>query len=182
MWEEPRQDERTENRSGLQSEVEWRRSNREDGKNAEGGKASQVSANSRELNELCYYTLSHDGAEFIHQHVVDASGAQDASPNDKPIRLVFSLVGLYLSVERGFAGREVQRAHAKLGQRKQEWPVLSIPEHRGAISVATVMAAPISRRDSMIHEWCRSVWQAFSIHRDVIERLVNENGIMDEAG
>lgn len=138
-----------------------------------------MSPANNDFNELCYYTLAHGGVEFIHQHVVDAIGAQEASPDDKPIRLVFALVGLYLHVERGFTGREVQFAHAKLAQRKQVWPVLAVPEHRGSIDAAAVMAVPANQRDAMIHEWCRSIWQEFSIHRDVIERLLYENQILD---
>lgn len=141
-----------------------------------------MTAANDEFNELCYYTLSHGGVEFIHQHVVDAIGAQGASPDDKPVRLVFSLAGLYLYVERGFTGGEVQLAHAKLGQRKQAWPVLAIPEHRGSINATTIIAAPIDQRDSMIREWCLSVWQAFSIHRDVIERLLYDNKIVSTQG
>lgn len=130
-------------------------------------------------NELCYYTLSHGGAEFIHQHVVDAAGAQEALPEDKPIRLVFSLIGLYLHVERGFTGREVQLAHMKLGRNKHDWPDFPIPQDRGAFNAATVLAAPISDRDSMIHEWCRTVWQAFAAQREAIENLLEDHGITD---
>jgi len=131
-----------------------------------------------DFNELCYYTLLHGGAEFIHQHVVDAIGAQEASPDDKPVRLVFALAGLYLHVERGFTGREVQLAHAKLAQRKQAWPVLAIPEDRGSINPAAVIAASADEREAMIYEWCRSVWHAFSIHRDVVERLLYDSQIV----
>lgn len=128
------------------------------------------------LNQLSYYTLSHIGTDFIHQHVVDAFGAQDASPNDKPIRLVFSLVGLYLHVVRGFTGREVQQAHMKLGCVKREWPTVAIPEFRGEITAITVLAAPLDDRDGMIHEWCRSVWQAYSHERETIEELLRVHG------
>jgi hypothetical protein len=48
--------------------------------------------------ELCYYTQAHGEAPFIHQHVVDAFAAQTAKENDKPIKLAFALVGLYLHV------------------------------------------------------------------------------------
>ncbi len=100
-------------------------------------------------------------------------------PEDKPIRLAFSLIGLYLHIERGFTGREVQLAHMKLARKKQDWPVFAIPQHRGAVSAADVLAAPIGDRDSMIHEWCRSVWQSFAAQRGVIERLLEEHGITD---
>lgn len=130
-------------------------------------------------NELCYYTLSHGEKKFIHQHVVDAVGAQEALPEDKPIRLVFALIGLYLNVERGFTGREVQLAHMKLGRIKQVWPIIEIPTNRGSMNAAMVLAAPISDRDSMIHEWCRSVWLAFDQHRETIERILEFHGITD---
>lgn len=48
------------------------------------------------FHELTYYTLTRSREEFMHQYVVDAYGAQTASASDKPIRLVFALIGLYL--------------------------------------------------------------------------------------
>lgn len=133
--------------------------------------------NREAFNELCYDTLSRGDAEFIHQYVVDAFGAQEAMENDKPIRLVFSLVGLYLHVECGFTGREVQLAHMKLGQIKQKWPRLAIPDARGEIDAAAVLAKPIGDREAAIHQWCCSVWKAFSIHRSVVVKLLEDNRI-----
>ena len=78
-------------------------------------------------NELCYYTLSHVGTNFIHQHAVDAFTAQHSLFEDKPIRLVFALVGLYLHIEKGFTGREVQLTHMMLANHKQPWPELVVP-------------------------------------------------------
>ena len=130
-------------------------------------------------DELYCYAVSHSGPDFILQHVVDAFGAQEASSADKPIRLVFSLVGLYLHVERGFTGREVQLAHMKLGRDKREWPLVSIPENRGEISAENVLAASASDRDAMIHEWCRSVWQAYEKERTTIEDLLRAYNITD---
>jgi hypothetical protein len=46
---------------------------------------------------------------FILQHVVDAIGAQTATREARPIRVVFSPAGLYLHVEQEFSGRQVQR-------------------------------------------------------------------------
>jgi hypothetical protein len=87
--------------------------------------------------ELCFYTLAHGDPAFIHQHVVDAFAAQTSEQNDKPIKLTFALVGLYLHVERQFTGRQVQLAHMKLGHEnsrgrffrcpKREAPLLSPP-------------------------------------------------------
>ena len=66
-----------------------------------------MNAETTAYHELCCYTLTHGDPAFIHQHVVDAYAAQDASNTDNPIRLTFALVGLYLHVERGFTGRQV---------------------------------------------------------------------------
>jgi hypothetical protein len=78
-------------------------------------------------DELCAYTLTHGGAAFIHQHVVDAFTAQTADERTKPIALTFALAGLYLHVERQFSGREVQQAHQRLARRKQTWPSFVLP-------------------------------------------------------
>jgi hypothetical protein len=48
-------------------------------------------------DELCCYTLERGDASFIHQHVVDAQIAQQASDATKPIALAFALAGLYLT-------------------------------------------------------------------------------------
>lgn len=127
------------------------------------------------FHELSYYTLAQRGEEFIHQYAVDAYGAQSASTSDKPIRLVFALVGLYLHVELGCNGRQVQHVHTRLAQRKHALPRISIPESRGAISVADVLDVPPGqRRDRKIDEWCGSVWAAYSHNREAITGLLGE--------
>jgi len=131
------------------------------------------------FDQLCCYTLSHAGADFIHQHVVDAFAAQDATTDDKPIRLAFALVGLYLHVEKGFSGREVQLAHMKLARTKQDWPVFDLPADRGEITAAAVISAPPQIRDETIHEWARSVWNAFLDQRGPVEALLSKNGVSD---
>ena len=130
-----------------------------------------------DFHELCYYTLALGDPAFIHQHVVDAFAAQHADASDKPIKLTFALVGLYLHVEKGLTGREVQRAHMALGRRKHAWPAFTLPAERGPITVSDVVAVPAGpRRDAMIHDWSVSVWNAFSESRstvvDLVERLL----------
>jgi hypothetical protein len=58
--------------------------------------------------ELAAYTLGLHDAAFIHQHIVDAYAVHVAMPTDKPIRIAQALVGLYLHVEHGLTGRQVQ--------------------------------------------------------------------------
>lgn len=129
-------------------------------------------------NELCAYTLMRGDATFIHQHVVDTYAAQNANETTKPIGITFSLAGLYLHVERNFTGKEVQRAHMKMGREKRTWPEFTLPQNRGAIRVTDVLAAPAGdARDQAIHDWCASVWNAFSMNRNTIVSLLRQYAI-----
>jgi hypothetical protein len=134
-----------------------------------------VSTDQERFDELCYYTLAHGDSSFIHQHVVDAFAAQTISEFDKPIKLTFSLVGLYLHVEKLLTGKQVQEAHMRLARTKQTWPTFVIPATRGSITVDEVVdAAPGPERDQMIHRWCESVWAAYCGNRDLVIKLLNE--------
>jgi hypothetical protein len=131
-------------------------------------------------HELYVYTMGRP--RFILQHVVDANMAQrlDATNEPyKPIGAIFALAGLYLHVERGFTGSEVQQAHKTLGRRKREWPAIAVPDRRGEITAAEVMRAPAgAARDAAIDDWCRSVWNEFQGNRDVIIALLKEYEII----
>ena len=129
-------------------------------------------------HEVCAYTLTHGDAEFIHQHVVDAFAAQRANEQSKPIGVTFALVGLYLHVERGFTGRQVQRVHMQLARRKHEWPKFILPATRGGLTATNVLAAPPgAARDAAIHAWCVAVWDAFSANRQTVVDLLRQHGI-----
>jgi hypothetical protein len=129
-------------------------------------------------DELQCYTLEHGGLKFIHQHVVDAWMAQHADEHSKPIGVAFALIGLYLHVERGFSGREVQLVHMKLGQKKHTWPFFPLPEERGSVTASQVMDAPSgSERDKAIDSWCASVWSAFSDSHQAVSELLRRHGI-----
>lgn len=124
--------------------------------------------------ELQAYTLTLHDPTFIHQHVVDAWAAQHADASTKPIAITFALMGLYLHLERGFTGREVQLAHMKLGQRRHQWPTFALPRERGAVTAIDVMAAaPGAARAAALDAWCASVWAAYGeSHRAVAELMV----------
>lgn len=129
-------------------------------------------------NALCAYTLGRGDRTFIHQHVVDAFAAQHAGEGTKPIGLTFALVGLYLHVERGFSGRQVQRVHMALAKRKRVWPVFPLPQERGRVTVFDVFAAAEGReRDTMIDLWCASVWQVYRQSHHSIVELLRQHGI-----
>ncbi|HEY6250932.1 MAG TPA: DUF5946 family protein [Candidatus Angelobacter sp.] len=134
-----------------------------------------MSADQDQYNELAYYTLSHGDLSFIHQNVVDAFTAQHADENTKPIGVVFALVGLCLSVEKNFTGRQVQLMHMRLGRKRKQWPRLPLPSKRGDITASHVLAAPPGKaRDEMIHAWCASVWQAWKECRPQILALLKK--------
>jgi hypothetical protein len=127
--------------------------------------------------ELQCYTLEHGGAEFIHQHVVDAWIAQNADDRTKPIGLAFALVGLYLRVERNVSGRQVQRTHMALAKRKRTWPSFALPKDRGAMTPESVMAAPAGpARDRAIDAWCATVWEAYRESRGIVIELLRQHG------
>jgi hypothetical protein len=124
-------------------------------------------------DEVYVYTMDRPG--FALQHVVDAFAVQTANNESKPIIVVFGLVGLYLHVEKQFSGRQVQRVHMDLGRRKREWPRVFMPEDRGSMTVADVLAAAAGpERDMAINNWCRSVWTAFGANRQTIIDLLRE--------
>lgn len=127
---------------------------------------------------LCAYTLSHGDPRFVHQHVVDAYAAQHASVDSKPIAIAFSLLGLYLHVEKGVTGRDVQRIHMRLGRQKHAWPAFRLPAARGAMTARDVMAAPAGdERDRAIDAWCASVWEAFAENRQAVIDLLARHGV-----
>ena len=125
------------------------------------------------------YTLTHGDRTFIHQHVVDAWAAQHARADSKPIGVFFALVGLYLYIEQGFTGREVQRAHMQLAKRPEPWPVGALPAARGRITALDVLAAPEgTARDAMIQVWAKSVWGAYAESRERVIELLRRRGII----
>jgi hypothetical protein len=127
-------------------------------------------------HKLSYYTLTHPDPAFIHQFIVDAFGAQQANARTKPIRLAFALLGLYLHIEKGYTGRQVQQAHTRLARTKRDWPTFKLPKDRGEVTVADVLAAPAgSDRDAAIERWCRSVWAAYRENHQQVARLFEED-------
>jgi Family of unknown function (DUF5946) len=126
-------------------------------------------------NELLAYTLERRDEDFIHQHAVDAYVVQHAEENSKPIATAAGLIGLYLFAEKNRSGRDVQRAHTRLGNRMKAWPGLPAPRERASINVATVLSAPPGpERDRAIKEWARAVWATWRAEhariRDLLER------------
>lgn len=134
-----------------------------------------ASAEADALDALSGYTLALKDATFIHQHVVDAYAAQRADERTKPIKITFALVGLYLMIEKGFSGKQVQLAHMRMGRRKRSWPAFPLPADRGSVTVVEVMQTPEGPpRNAAIQAWCRSVWSAYAGSREAVAALLRE--------
>lgn len=126
-------------------------------------------------NELSYYTLGLQDPYFIHQHVVDAFAAQTATKDTKPIKIAFALIGLYLYLEKGFTGKQVQNAHVELSKKRKSWPKFELPKSRGEITVADVLKEePGKERDRKIREWCISVWEPYKGSRGKVAELLKD--------
>jgi len=127
-------------------------------------------------SELAFYTLARRDTAFIHQHAVDAYTAQVADESTKPIALVFALIGLYLHLEKGYTGKQVQGAHARLADQIKRWPRLPLPADRGEIRIQNVLAAAAGPdRDDLIHRWCASVWRSWHESHPVITAISREH-------
>jgi hypothetical protein len=128
-----------------------------------------------QYNELAYYTLAHPDPAFIHQHLVDAFGAQNAEEGMKPIGLMFALAGLYLAVEKGYTGKQVQDAHIEMAKKRKDWPAIPLPVFRGDITAADVLAVPPGPdRDRMFLAWCKSVWDAYTDSQQQVRDVVKD--------
>ena len=133
------------------------------------------SACGRLYNELAYYTLSLSDAYFIHQLIVDAYGAQHTGPQTKPVTTVFALVGLQLAIEKGYTGRQVQRAHMILAPKRKDWPRLDIPDQTATITVQDVLLVDAGeQRTRRIHDWTESVWQRWEPQHDWVRYCVSQ--------
>ena len=126
------------------------------------------------MNELSYYTLAHGDPAFIHQHVVDAYGAQHVRQSGSTIGAAFTLAGLYLAVERRFTGRQVQKMHVLMARASKQWPRFDPPDDVGPLTVADVLAVEAGpSRDEAIMRWCASVWTAWSSEHERVRAMVD---------
>jgi hypothetical protein len=60
--------------------------------------------------------------------VVDTYAVQTAIEEDPPIRLAQALIGLFPHVEHGLTGRQVQRNHQIVADRRPQWPQFALEE------------------------------------------------------
>jgi Family of unknown function (DUF5946) len=144
--------------------------------------ARRMATDDEAYQELAAYTLNLHDAAFIHQHIVDAYAVQAAMPSDKPIRIAQALVGLFLHVEHGFTGRQVQRVHHILAAQRPDWPRFALPDDRGPITVHDVIAEPPGeRRDRALEAWATSTWNACRGLCESIKAFLSSCGVTPPA-
>jgi hypothetical protein len=125
--------------------------------------------------ELTGYTVSRRDPAFIHQHLVDAYTAQHVGPQSKPIGAAFALIGLYLALEKGYTGKQVQYLHMLLARRSKQWPTFPRPEGISALTVYDVLqAAPGEARDSILMRWAAAVWEIWAPEHERVRRLFED--------
>lgn len=124
------------------------------------------------FDELSFYTLAHGDPAFLHENSADAWRAQHVDETTKPMAVIFAVMGLYLYLEKGFTGKQVQLAHMRMARRRRSWPQLPLPKTQASIRVADVVAAePGAARDAMIRKWCAAVWETWQESRPQIAAL-----------
>ncbi|MCP9761741.1 DUF5946 family protein [Lacihabitans soyangensis] len=125
-------------------------------------------------NELAFFTLNLHDDRFVHQYVVDAFTCQYADDNTKPISLTFALAGLYLFIEKGYSGREVQKFHTLMSKRKMAWPNFIVPSYQELhVDISSVIACnDQNERIELIEKWCAGVWEVNKENHDKVEDLV----------
>jgi hypothetical protein len=127
------------------------------------------------FSDLSCYTVALQDPLFIHQHMVDAYAAQHAGGNTRPITVAFGLIGLYLALERGYSGKEVQQAHMRIAKLRKDWPRLEPPGQPAALTVLDVLrVSPGPERDAMIRQWAAAVWESWADRRDWIRETTDE--------
>ena len=126
-------------------------------------------------SDLQCSTVALRDARFTHQHVVDAYAAQHAGEKTRGISVVFGLIGLYLALEKGFSGKEVQRAHMRIARKKRAWPDLAPPVHPAGVYVTDVLAAPGDpEREAMIFRWMAAVWESWQDRQAWVREITAE--------
>lgn len=122
--------------------------------------------------KLSFYTLSLRDDFFIHQYIVDAYAAQHASIQTKPIKTAFALFGLYLAIEHGYTGKEVQNAHIFLASKNKNWPKFIPPKVKSTLNVLDVIKKSDDKKEEMIKQWMSDVWNSWKENHTEISKLV----------
>jgi hypothetical protein len=126
-------------------------------------------------SDLLSYTVAKQDPEFIHQYAVDAYAAQHGGGTTRNISIAFGLIGLYLATERGYTGRQVQRAHMQIARIQKDWPRLEPPARLAGVTVMDVFRAGTgSEKDAMIRQWMVAVWESWTDRQEWVRETAGE--------
>lgn len=129
--------------------------------------------------EVSGFEFQHPVMLRYHQLSVDAYGAQHAGPPTTPIRLGYSLAGLWLALEHGFSGDEVRAVHAHMGHAQDWWPTFEPPTGPPRMTVRDVAEQGVRRGSSTGHAtatraWAEAVWGGWTAERATVAADVEE--------
>ena len=107
-----------------------------------------------------------------HRLTVDAYVVQH--PDGQPAKsLVVHLIGLHLVLHQGMEMDEVTRFFQRYVATHSDYPVLSPPSDRGAVTVGFVAGSPSPTvHTDRVWAWAASAWDAWRQHHDTIASLV----------
>jgi len=127
------------------------------------------------FSDIQCYTVAKQDLEFIHQHVVDTYEAQHAGGPTRTIAVAFGLIGLYLAVEKGYTGREVQLAHMRIAKVRKVWPQVEPPDQPALLNVMNVLCSGSDAdKDRMIRKWMTAVWESWGDQHDWVRTTTEE--------
>jgi hypothetical protein len=127
------------------------------------------------FSDLSCYTVAKQDPSFIHQHAVDAYEAQHAGGKTRNITVVFGLIGLYLALEKGYTGKQVQQAHLQIARVRKNWPRLEPPTRPAFLTVLDVQKIPDSpEKDAMIRRWMSAVWENWADRQAWVRETTEE--------
>ena len=118
--------------------------------------------------EVAGFELAHpELVGRFHQLTVDAYGAQHGGIDGRGIRIAYSLVGLHLTLDRGWTGLEVRRAHQAMGRPQPSWPAFLRPADVWTLTVldvalAGVRTGAVGGHAAAVERWAAAVWAGWA--------------------
>jgi Family of unknown function (DUF5946) len=126
------------------------------------------------FSNLSCYTVAKQDGDFIHQHAVDAYEAQHAGAKTRNITVAFGLIGLYLALEKGYTGKQVQQAHMRIARIRKDWPRLEPPARQAQLTVMDVLQARRdTEKDAMIRQWMTAVWESWADRQEWVRETTD---------
>jgi hypothetical protein len=112
----------------------------------------------------------------FHQLAVDAYGAQHAGGDTAYIRVAYSLVGLYLAIDRGMTRIQIREVHREMGRPDPSWPPFPRPDATGVVTIVDVAdagfrAASVDGHADAVQRWAGDVWAAWGERREAVAGL-----------